>query len=435
MSLTSRGKNESIFLKKSIRRKKQNVLVCSKDNKNSFKSINWKITFNKLVIDKKFISNNSSSNNKLYLDIKFCNKTERINLGSPLGTIIPFNFSVESINQNVTQEISNLVQLTLIKKSPNVFNDKKIGFNAMKLDKILNEELFSSNNRDSSSGLNISTDNDYLNFTKSISLISSYNYSSVEGVLWYKITYFIKFSDLMDMNLNYFDPNCHSYNLINESVTNNDASRSSNKSALNQDTDLFQNKSIATRDFKRMINSKDEQNDLSLFDNEHKQRFTSEPTPKNDEFHQKDLTKFDLSLFKNQKNPQKNVITANTNNDITINNSSNRKVEILKKKDDRKNFLNEEFNTSLNEMEETNKIEILVETLKNQLMQEKTRIEKQESDLEKIKEIQNEKLQKIDLQKKDTNEQIESIIKKEKEIISEKDQMSKMWTELMDYQN
>ena len=82
MSLTSRIKNESIFLKKSIRRKKQNIMTCGKNTK-TIKSLNWKILFNKLIVDKKFV--NTNTNNKLCLDIVFNNKSERVDLGNPLG--------------------------------------------------------------------------------------------------------------------------------------------------------------------------------------------------------------------------------------------------------------------------------------------------------------------------------------------------------------
>ena len=183
MSLSSRIKSESIFLKKSTRKKKQNILTSSKGHK-AFKSIKWKIVLSKLVIDKKWVNTNNS---KLFIDIKIENNTERISIGNTQATIIPLSHIIEPLDLN-----DKTVTLIQVKKSPLLFNEKKIGYNSIEIAKIFEEQQKSEISTTSTNSVNTNNcvsgggqNNGWI--FKSIPLVS--NNTTIEVTIYFRISF------------------------------------------------------------------------------------------------------------------------------------------------------------------------------------------------------------------------------------------------------
>jgi hypothetical protein len=133
---------------------------------------------------KKFV--NTNTNNKLCLDIVFNNKSERVDLGNPLGTIIPFSHNHESIQQIFSNDENSSIGLIVIKKSPLLFKEKEVGMNSLKVNKLFEEEMGRQREANNASFGEKGAGGSWV-FVKSIPLTNNYN--SVEATIFFKVKF------------------------------------------------------------------------------------------------------------------------------------------------------------------------------------------------------------------------------------------------------
>ena len=443
---------------------------------------------------------NTNTNNKLCLDIVFNNKSERVDIGNPLGTIIPFSHNLESIQQIFSNDENSSIGLILIKKSPLLFNEKKVGMNSLKVNKLFEEEMGRQREANNASFGEKGASGSWV-FVKSVPLINNYN--SVEGTIFFKI----KFVEVeIEIGPEY---DCDGERMLNYDYSNGpgnfggyngDFSRSSNRSMFNLGDTSENGTSRIANTFSKIINVKDGASkpknknfngDCSgNFCLSNEELRVNGSLPDGDQLLSKEIgidrsknLSYNtpspgsnlMTIFPSKKTPKllkkKSVITKKINNTVINQHSTyntNQTVTFSRTKiqetadsntaNSKKYVFNEPppsqdlpkkkklihtrkmsleggpSSGNFSEMEETSKIEAWIESLMTELNKEKNRIEQQETDILKIKEMQDKRIEKLDEQKKEFNEQLELVSKKENETLSEKEHITKIWKDLTDYQ-